>query len=77
MVLVDSLVHEKETLLFLLGKMTSDKIILGSDYPFPLGEHHPGKMISEMHEIDSETKRKLLGLNACRFLGLDPDNYAA
>lgn len=23
-------------------------IILGSDYPFPLGEHHPGKLIDSI-----------------------------
>jgi len=23
-------------------------IILGSDYPFPLGEHHPGKLIESI-----------------------------
>jgi hypothetical protein len=24
-----------------------DRVICGSDYPFPLGEHHPGKLIQE------------------------------
>lgn len=28
--------------------MGEDHICLGSDYPFPLGEHKPGRMIEKM-----------------------------
>lgn len=28
--------------------MLQDRVVLGSDYPFPLGEHHPGKLIEEV-----------------------------
>ena len=45
---VDSLVHEPEILKYMIGLLGSDRIALGSDYPFPLGEHHPGKMIEDM-----------------------------
>ena len=30
--------------------------MLGSDYPFPLGEHHPGKMIEAIEDMEQETK---------------------
>lgn len=33
-----------------------DKVILGTDYPFPLGELEPGKLIESMGEFDAETK---------------------
>ena len=33
--------------------------MLGSDYPFPLGEHHPGKLIESVQEMDEELKVKL------------------
>lgn len=33
-----------------------DKVILGTDYPFPLGELEPGKLIESMEEFDTETK---------------------
>jgi aminocarboxymuconate-semialdehyde decarboxylase len=55
--------------------MTGDKVILGSDYPFPLGEHQPGKMIKDMSELDDNTKKKILGINACDFLGIKPEDY--
>lgn len=30
--------------------------MLGTDYPFPLGEHEPGKLIESMEEFDEELK---------------------
>lgn len=33
-----------------------DKVILGMDYPFPLGELEPGKLIESIEEFDAETK---------------------
>ena len=33
-----------------------DRVILGSDYPFPLGEHAPGSLIDSMDEFDSHLK---------------------
>ena len=65
---VDSLVHDPKTFRYLLDVMGEDKICLGSDYPFPLGEHHPGKMIEEI-EFDKNIKDKLLFINAQKWLG--------
>lgn len=72
-IFVDSLVHDEETLEFLIKKMGIDNIMLGSDYPFPLGELHPGKMIEEARWLTDEEKVKLLSGNAIKFLGLDID----
>jgi aminocarboxymuconate-semialdehyde decarboxylase len=44
---------------------------MGSDYPFPLGEHIPGKLISSMDELNQNVKEKLLWKNAVNFLGLN------
>ena len=30
--------------------------MLGSDYPFPLGEHHPGKLVESMDEFSQAEK---------------------
>lgn len=64
---VDSLVHDKEALRFLLNTAGEDKICLGSDYPFPLGEHRPGELIESMG-FNKETEDKLLFENATRWL---------
>ena len=49
--------------------MGEDKICLGSDYPFPLGEHYPGKLIEGM-TFKKELKEKLLSKNALNWLNL-------
>ena len=70
---VDSLVHDADTLDFLLDKIGPDRIALGTDYPFPLGELEPGKLIESM-SYSSEQRDKLLFRNALEWLGL-PINY--
>ena len=66
---VDSLVHDSNALQFLRETMTDDKICLGSDYPFPLGEHRPGELIESM-ELFDEIKEKMLFRNALDWLGM-------
>ena len=47
---------------------------LGSDYPFPLGEHYPGKIIETMDLSDSEKQRILAG-TALEWLGIRESKY--
>ncbi|RKP08828.1 2-amino-3-carboxymuconate-6-semialdehyde decarboxylase [Thamnocephalis sphaerospora] len=74
---VDSLVHDEDTLKFLIKKMGSHRrIMLGSDYPFPLGEHQPGQLVEKAREwLGDDEADDILGLNCLRFLGLDPEQY--
>jgi tryptophan 2,3-dioxygenase len=68
-VYVDSAVFEERTLQFLVEIMGPDRVILGSDYPFPLGEERIGRLVRNS-KLPPETKAKLLGSNAHKFLGL-------
>ena len=52
----DSLVHDEKALKYLVSIMGIDKVMLGSDYPFPLGEHHPGKLVESILDWDQSTK---------------------
>ena len=52
----DSLVHDEQALKYLVATVGMDNVVLGSDYPFPLGEHHPGKLIESVEDWDDETK---------------------
>lgn len=74
---LDSLVHDADALRFIINLIGADKIALGSDYPFPLGEHHPGKLIESMDDLSIETKRQLLADSALEFLGIDGARYTA
>jgi tryptophan 2,3-dioxygenase len=66
---VDSAVFEERTLQFLVSIMGGDRVLLGSDYPYPLGELRAGTLIRES-QFSQEVKKKLLGDNAVRFLNL-------
>lgn len=68
---IDSLVHDPKAMNYIIDVIGEDKICLGSDYPFPLGELHPGKLIDSMDFTDA-LKDKLLFQNALTWLDL-PD----
>jgi aminocarboxymuconate-semialdehyde decarboxylase len=74
---VDSLVHDPGALMLLLKLFGAERIALGSDYPFPLGEAHPGKLIESMHGFSAQEKAQLLSGTVREFLGLERDAYAA
>jgi aminocarboxymuconate-semialdehyde decarboxylase len=65
---VDSAVFDECTLKFLTEIMGEDRVLLGSDYPFPLGEEHAGALIRGS-QFSPSVKTKLLGDNAQRWLG--------
>ena len=65
---IDSLVHDEKAMKYILEVMGEDFICLGSDYPFPLGEHRPGSLIESMN-LNVEIKEKVLFKNAINWLG--------
>jgi aminocarboxymuconate-semialdehyde decarboxylase len=65
---VDSLVHDAAAFRFLLDLMGQDTICVGSDYPFPLGEAVPGKLVDELIN-DPALKEKIYSANALKWLG--------
>ncbi len=67
---VDSLVHDADTLRQLIRIMGAQRVALGSDYPFPLGEDIPGSLIESMTDLPPQTRDRLLGGTAREFLGL-------
>jgi aminocarboxymuconate-semialdehyde decarboxylase len=66
----DSLVHGQAKLDYLVKLVGADQIALGSDYPFPLGELEPGKLIDSM-PYDDEIKAMLFHGTALNWLGLE------
>ena len=66
----DSLVHDRLILEYLIKLVGAERIALGTDYPFPLGELEPGKLI-ESSDFNEETKAKLLHGAALEWLNLE------
>jgi aminocarboxymuconate-semialdehyde decarboxylase len=69
---VDSAVFDPRALRLLVEVMGEERVMLGSDYPFPLGELRVGKLVRDMEGLSAGARRKLLAGNAKRFLGLSP-----
>lgn len=67
---VDSLLHDPGMLRLFLNVLGVNKICMGSDYPFPLGEAEPGYLIESLGELKAEEKELLLGQNALTWLGM-------
>jgi aminocarboxymuconate-semialdehyde decarboxylase len=72
---LDSLVHDADALRHLIRLVGAERIALGSDYPFPLGESEPGKLIESLTELPDAARHRLLAGTALEFLGLPPDHF--
>jgi aminocarboxymuconate-semialdehyde decarboxylase len=73
---VDSAVFDTRALRFLTDVMTPERVLLGSDYPFPLGEERVGALIRGSM-FDQHTCDSLLGGNACNMFDLPIGKHVA
>ena len=71
---LDSLVHEPSVLQYMIDLFGADCIALGSDYPFPLGEENPGKMIKNM-KLEKNIVSALYADTALKWLNLKRQDY--
>ncbi|HEY9265017.1 MAG TPA: amidohydrolase family protein [Mycobacterium sp.] len=68
---VDSVVFEPAALRTLVDTLGTGNIMVGSDYPYPLGERPVGQVVHQADFLDEHARAALLGGNAARFLGLE------
>ncbi|MGO9803120.1 MAG: amidohydrolase family protein [Steroidobacteraceae bacterium] len=68
---VDATVFSHDALDFLVRTMGEDRVMLGSDYPFPLGEQQVGSLIRSHATMPEATRDKLLHHNAAAFFGFE------
>ena len=69
----DAIVFEPATLRFMMQIYGSSQIVLGSDYPFALGEPDPVSFL-ERCGLDVESQRAIFRGNAARYLDLALDD---
>jgi aminocarboxymuconate-semialdehyde decarboxylase len=72
---LDSLVHHPGVLRQIVDLVGPERVALGSDYPFPLGEKVPGSLIESVAEFSEATRNRLLWGTALEFLGLDRGRF--
>jgi len=71
---LDSLTHDTAMLEYIVKLFGANRVALGSDYPFPLGENEPGKIIRGMN-FSKDVKEKLLHVSALEWLGIKKEKF--
>jgi aminocarboxymuconate-semialdehyde decarboxylase len=74
---VDSLVHNPSVLRMLIELMGVERVAMGSDYPYPLGEMdmrgikkiYPGHLIEHLEGLTAQQRERLLSGTAKEWLG--------
>jgi aminocarboxymuconate-semialdehyde decarboxylase len=66
---VDTVVFEAAALRLLVDTLGEDRVLVGSDYPYPLGERPVGEVVRKADFLTAEQQHKLLTANALRYLG--------
>jgi aminocarboxymuconate-semialdehyde decarboxylase len=69
----DSVVYQTSQLEFLVKTYGADRILMGTDYPYDMGEPDAVGLVAKCDSLNEEEKAAVLGGNAARLLGLDPD----
>lgn len=67
----DSVVLDADALRYLALKATAEKIMLGSDAPFPIGDPEPCKVVEAA--FDGDARKRVLERNAAEVFRIRPD----
>jgi aminocarboxymuconate-semialdehyde decarboxylase len=65
----DALTHDADALRFLVEKAGADRVTIGTDAPYDMGEENPVTMISSLRGLTAKQRERILGLNALQLLG--------
>lgn len=68
---VDSLVYDGVHLAFLVQQMGSDRVVIGTDYPYDMGDPGTVALVADSASLSEEDKAAILGGNAARLLKID------
>ena len=67
---VDSAIFDVAALRLLVDRMGAERVLLGTDAPFPLGEERPGELVDQAYAADGATRERILAANAVRVFDL-------
>jgi aminocarboxymuconate-semialdehyde decarboxylase len=67
--LYDTILHDRKPLEFLIESAGADRVLLGSDYPYDMGQYDCVDLVSSLLISEAE-KAKILGGNARALLGI-------
>jgi aminocarboxymuconate-semialdehyde decarboxylase len=70
-VFVDCLVYDPAHLAFLVAQMGAERVVVGTDYPFDMGDDDPVGLVEATPGLSDDERARILGVNAAGLLGLD------
>jgi aminocarboxymuconate-semialdehyde decarboxylase len=68
----DTVVFEPDQLTFLIDKYGADHVLLGTDYPYDMGETDPLGLLDKVEDLTTDDYDLIAGGNAARLLGISP-----
>jgi aminocarboxymuconate-semialdehyde decarboxylase len=74
---VDTLVFSVEQLEYLIGIFGVDQVVLGTDYPFDMGEYDPVEHVYQLDGLTESDREKICTANAMGLLKVEADRYVA
>jgi aminocarboxymuconate-semialdehyde decarboxylase len=66
----DIITHNPDALRYLIAFAGSDHVLLGSDYPYDMGDPNPVQTVSKLTGIKAADRRKIMRENAIALFGL-------
>jgi aminocarboxymuconate-semialdehyde decarboxylase len=67
----DTIIHAPEPLGLLVASVGSDRVMLGSDFPFDMGSSDPHTDMMKLSNLTEEDRSWLQYRSACEFLGIN------
>jgi aminocarboxymuconate-semialdehyde decarboxylase len=65
----DALTHDAAALRYLIDRVGADRVVLGTDAPYDMGEEQPNAMLEALTGLTEEQRDRIRGLNALQLLG--------
>jgi len=72
----DTVVYEPHALRYLIDQVGAGQVVIGTDYPFDMGEYQVHHLLDSVEGLGDEEKRQILGGNARELLGLKVEGRA-
>jgi aminocarboxymuconate-semialdehyde decarboxylase len=66
----DTITHSPMALQYLIGNFGAERVLLGSDYPYDMGDPEPLTSLSSSN-LDQAQMRQVAGANACKLFHID------
>ncbi|MFC1897745.1 amidohydrolase family protein [Chloroflexota bacterium] len=64
----DTITHFAPALEYLISSVGAEKVVMGTDYPYDMGDFQPVRTVTSLQRVSEDDKQKILGGNAaCLF----------